>query len=212
MAELSDPLSSAIAELEDDKVLALVAERLDAGTPAMEVVGALQVGMKEVGDRFAAGEYFLNELVVAGEIMREAMDLLEPHLKGQAVESKGVVVIGTVKGDIHDLGKNIVVMMLKGAGYDVVDLGVDVPAERFLAAIEESNPHVVGMSALLTQSQAAMKDTIAKIRAMGRSIPIMIGGSYINETIKEQVGADYFGTIAGDAVKIADEVVAERAA
>ena len=207
MAELTDPLSSAIAELEDDTVLEVVRERLEGGTPAMEVVRSLQDGMKVVGDRFEAGEYFLNELVVAGEIMKEAMDLLEPHLRGEAADFKGLVVIGTVQGDIHDLGKNIVVMLLKGAGYDVVDLGVDVPAERFVEAIEERKPHVVAMSALLTASQAAMRKTIEDIRATGTTSKIMIGGSYINETIKEQVGADYFGTLAGDAVKIADDVL-----
>lgn len=208
MAELTDPLSSAIAELEDDTVLSTVRERLEDGTPAMAVVRSLQDGMKVVGDRFEAGEYFLNELVVAGEIMKEAMELLEPHLRGEAAEFKGVVVIGTVQGDIHDLGKNIVVMLLKGAGYDVVDLGVDVPADRFVEAIEERKPQVVGMSALLTASQAAMRTTIEEIRATGASSKIMIGGSYINETIRDQVGADYFGTLAGDAVKIADSVLA----
>ena len=208
MTELNDELSRAIAELEDDRVLALVRERLDAGRPAMEVVRGLQEGMKEVGDRFEAGEYFLNELVVAGEIMKDAMTLIEPRLEGESTAYRGVVVLGTVKGDIHDLGKNIVVMLLKGAGYGVVDLGVDVPADRFVEAIEEHRPQVVGMSALLTASQASMKSTIERIRAAGATSKIMIGGSYINETIKEQVGADYFGTMAGDAVKIADLVLA----
>lgn len=208
MPELSDELSSAIAELEDDKVLELVGQRLEANTAALEVVRSLQDGMKEVGDRFEAGDYFLNELVVAGEIMKEAMVLLEPHLGGEAADYRGVVVLGTVKGDIHDLGKNIVVMLLKGAGYDVVDLGVDVPAERFVEAIEQHHPQVVGMSALLTASQAAMKQAIEAVRATGTTSKIMIGGSYINETIKDQVGADYFGTAAGDAVKIADAVLA----
>lgn len=208
MVPSSDELSSAMAELEDDRLFELVRGRLEAGTPAMEVVRSLQDGMKEVGDRFAAGEYFLNELVVAGEIMKEAMDILEPHLRGAAAEYRGLVVIGTVRGDIHDLGKNIVVMLLKGAGYDVVDLGVDVPPERFVEAIEERKPHVIAMSALLTASQPAMKETIEMIRKSGITSKVMIGGSYINETIKEQVGADYFGTLAGDAVKIADDVLA----
>ena len=208
MAEPADELSSAIAELEDDKVLALVRARLDAGKPAMEVVQGLQAGMKVVGDRFESGEYFLNELVVAGEIMKEAMELLEPHLGGESAEHRGLVVIGTVRGDIHDLGKNIVVMLLKGAGYEVVDLGVDVPPERFVEEVGSRHPKLVGMSALLTASQPAMKETIAQLHQAGATAKIMIGGSYINETIKTQVGADYFGTLAGDAVKIADAVLA----
>ena len=208
MAEPADELSSAIAELEDDKVLALVRARLDAGKPAMEVVQGLQAGMKVVGDRFESGEYFLNELVVAGEIMKEAMELLEPHLGGESAEHRGLVVIGTVRGDIHDLGKNIVVMLLKGAGYEVVDLGVDVPPERFVEEVGSRHPKLVGMSALLTASQPAMKETIEQLHQAGVTAKIMIGGSYINETIKTQVGADYFGTLAGDAVKIADAVLA----
>lgn len=207
MSQLSDELSSAMAELEDEQVLALVRGRLDGGVAAMDVVRSLQDGMKEVGDRFEAGEYFLNELVVAGEIMKDAMEILEPHLGGAAADYRGIVVIGTVRGDIHDLGKNIVVMLLKGAGYDVHDLGVDVPPERFVEAIEERKPQVVAMSALLTASQAAMRETIELIRASGTTSKVMIGGSYINETIREQVGADYFGTLAGDAVKIADDVL-----
>jgi 5-methyltetrahydrofolate--homocysteine methyltransferase len=209
MTELTDELSSAVAQLEDDKVLDLVRQRLETGVPPIKVVKTLQEGMTEVGDRFGAGEYFLNELVVAGEIMKDAMAIIEPHLRGEAAETKGVIVIGTVRGDIHDLGKNIVVMMLQGAGYQVVDLGVDVPAERFLEAIEEHQPQVVGMSALLTASQAPMKKTIEAIRAQRATTKIMIGGSYINETIKDQVGADYFGTLAGDAVKIADSVLVD---
>jgi len=203
---LTDQLASAIAELEDEKVLSLVKERLDAGTSPLEIVVKLQEGMTEVGSRFEQGEYFLSELIMAGEIMKDAMAILEPHLQGQQQEFKGNIVIGTVKGDVHDLGKNIVVMLLKGAGYNVIDLGVDVPAEKFINAIKESKAPMVGMSVLLTGCQEGMKDIIAAIRAEGLDTKIVIGGNYVDEKVRQYVGADYVGTSASDAVKIAEQI------
>lgn len=208
MGTLSDELSIAMAELEEDTVLDLVRERLAAAVDPLAVVRSLQDGMTEVGARFESGDYFLNELVMSGEIMKEAMVEIEPLLHGAEQEYHGLIVIGTVKGDIHDLGKNIVVMLLKGAGYEVIDLGVDVPAQRFVEAVAEHQARYVGMCALLTASQASMKDTIEKVRSTGLDTKIVIGGSYMNETIRENVGADYFGTTANDAVRLAGEIFA----
>ncbi|TYL06475.1 Methionine synthase [Moorella thermoacetica] len=134
------------------------------------------------------------------------MDILEPHLGGESGEHKGTIVIGTVKGDIHDLGKNIVIMLLKGAGYKVVDLGVDVPKERFVEALQETKAPLVGMSVLLTSCQEAMKETIEAIRGAGLDTRVVIGGNYIDETVKNYVGADYYATTATDGVKVAAEV------
>lgn len=206
MATLTDKLASAIAELEDDQVVSIIKERLDAGVSPLEIVGKLQEGMTEVGNRFEAGEYFLSELIMAGEIMKEAMEELEPHLRGKEQEYKGNIVIGTVKGDVHDLGKNIVVMLLQGAGYNVIDLGVDVPAEKFIAAIKESKAPLVGMSVLLTACQDGMKDIISQIRAEGLDTKIIIGGNYVDEMVRKHVGADFVGTNASDAVKIANQI------
>jgi 5-methyltetrahydrofolate--homocysteine methyltransferase len=203
---LTDALAIAVAELEDEQVMSLVKERLEAGTSALEIVGRLQEGMTEVGRLFEAEEYFLSELVMAGEIMKDAMDELEPHLKGANQEFKGNIVIGTVRGDVHDLGKNIVVMLLKGAGYNVIDLGVDVPSDKFIDAIKESKAPLVAMSVLLTGCQDAMKDIIADIREEGLDVKILIGGNYVDEIVKENVGADFFGTSASDAVKYADQI------
>lgn len=203
---LTDALAIAVAELEDEQVMSLVKERLGAGTPALEIVGRLQEGMTEVGRLFEAEEYFLSELVMAGEIMKDAMDELEPHLKGANQEFKGNIVIGTVRGDVHDLGKNIVVMLLKGAGYNVIDLGVDVPSDKFIDAIKDSKAPLVAMSVLLTGCQDAMKDIIADIRKEGLDVKILIGGNYVDEIVKENVGADFFGTSASDAVKYAEQV------
>jgi len=203
---LTDQLANAIAELEDEKVLSLVKERLDAGVSPLDIVAKLQEGMTEVGNRFEQGSYFLSELIMAGEIMKDAMTVLEPHLRGKQQEYKGNIVIGTVKGDVHDLGKNIVVMLLKGAGYNVIDLGVDVPAEKFIAAIKESKAPMVGMSVLLTGCQEGMKEIIAAIRAEGLDTKIVIGGNYVDEKVRQYVGADYVGTTASDAVKIAEQI------
>jgi len=203
---LTDALAKAIVELEEEQVLALVNERLGSGTAPLEVVKSLQQGMVEVGNLFQSGEYFLSELVMCGEIMKGAMDILEPHLGGESGEHKGTIVIGTVKGDIHDLGKNIVVMLLRGAGYNVIDLGVDVPKERFIEAVKETKAPLVGMSVLLTSCQEGMKETIEAFRAAGLDTKVAIGGNYIDETVKNYAGADYFATTATDGVKVAAEV------
>lgn len=199
-------LSKAMAELEEDQVLAQVKELLGSGVAPLEIVKLLQEGMLEVGNRFERGDYFLSELIMAGEIMRGAMDILEPLLSGESGEHKGTVVIGTVKGDIHDLGKNIVIMLLKGAGYKVVDLGVDVPKERFVEAIKETNAPLVGMSVLLTSCQGALKEAIDAIRGAGLDSKVIIGGNYIDKTIKNFAGADYFATAATDGLKVAAEI------
>ncbi|MBZ4687088.1 MAG: hypothetical protein PWQ96_1734 [Clostridia bacterium] len=203
---LTDTLSKAIAELEEEQVLKLVKERLESGVDPLEIVNSLQQGMAEVGRLFETGEYFLSELVMCGEIMKDSMDILEPHLSGSSGNYKGNIVIGTVKGDIHDLGKNIVVMLLKGAGYNVIDLGVDVPKEKFVEAIKESNAPLVGMSVLLTACQDSLKEAIDAIRAEGLDVKVMIGGNYIDEVVKEHVGADYYAKAAGEGLKIADEI------
>jgi len=206
MAELTDELAQAIAGLEEEKVLALVGERLAAGVEPLAVVAALQEGMTKVGSLFESGEYFLSELIMAGEIMKDAMTRLEPHLVGKNADYKGNIVIGTVKGDIHDLGKNIVVMLLRGAGYNVIDLGVDVPPEKFVAAIREHQAPLVGLSVLLTACQAALKETVTAIREAGLDTKVVVGGNYIDEKVRQFAGADYIGTMASDGVKVAEAV------
>lgn len=203
---LTDALSIAIAELEEEQVAGLVKERLDSGVSPLEIVNSLQQGMAEAGSRFETGEYFLGELIMCGEIMQDSMVILEPLLIGSNAEYKGSIVMGTVKGDIHDLGKNIVVMLLKGSGYNVIDLGVDVSKEKFIEAIKESNAPLVGMSVLLTGCQESMKETIEAIRAAGLNTKILIGGNYIDDIVKDYVGADYSAQAATDGIKVADEM------
>jgi len=206
MTELTDELARAIAGLDEDKVAAEVRARLAAGTEPLAVVAALQEGMTRVGSLFESGEYFLSELIMAGEIMKEAMTQLEPHLLGKSADYKGNIVIGTVKGDIHDLGKNIVVMLLRGAGYNVVDLGVDVPPEKFVAAVKEHRAPLVGLSVLLTACQGALKETVTALREAGLDAKVVVGGNYIDEKVRQFAGADYIGTMASDGVKVAEAV------
>ena len=201
-----DALSQAIIDLEEEQVRTLVKERLDSGVAPLEIVNALQAGMVEIGKRFETGEYFLSELILGGEIMKDSMTVLEPHLGGSTGEYKGAIVIGTVKGDIHDLGKDIVVMLLKGSGYNVIDLGVDVPKEKFVQAIKDSQAPLVGMSVLLTGCQEAMKEAIEAIRAEGLTTKVLIGGNYIDQMVMEHVGADYFAKDASDGLKVAGQI------
>jgi 5-methyltetrahydrofolate--homocysteine methyltransferase len=209
MTMLIDDLSKAIASLDEERVAELVKTRLEAGVTPLEIVGKLQEGMTEVGKLFETGDYFLSELIMAGEIMKDAMAELEPRLAGEKNEHRGTIVVGTVKDDIHDLGKEIVVMLLKGAGYNVIDLGVDVTAERFVEAIKENKASLVALSVLLTACVESMKKTVAAVRESGLDVKILIGGAIIDDKVKQYCCADYGGTVASDAVRIAGEVFAK---
>jgi 5-methyltetrahydrofolate--homocysteine methyltransferase len=206
MANQIDGLKDALVGLDMNKVIDSVKAGLDSGVDPMDLVKGLQAGMVEIGDRFAREEYYLSELIMSGEIMKNAMALLEPKLAGMEQEYKGNVVIGTVQGDIHDLGKNIVTMLLKGAGYNVIDLGVDVPAEKFIDAVKENQAPLLAMSVLLTGCQDPMKDIIKAVRDAGLNVKVLIGGNYVDEKVKEYCGADYFGTTADEGVTVANQV------
>ncbi|NLA05826.1 MAG: 5-methyltetrahydrofolate--homocysteine methyltransferase [Firmicutes bacterium] len=201
-----DELAGAIAGLDQEKVLSLVKERLQAGVKPMELIGNLQEGMARVGDLFEEGEFFLSELILCGEIMKEAMGLLEPELAAGDRQYRGTIVIGTVKGDIHDLGKNIVVMLLRGAGYKVIDLGVDVAPEKFVQSARENETPLVAMSMLLTSAMGTMKECVQAIKESGLNTRVLIGGPIIDDKVMQFSGADYGSTIASDATKIAEKV------
>ncbi len=186
-------LSDAIVNLEEDKVLNLVKEKLDTNEDPYDVLEALRKGMSEIGEQSGeGGSVFLTDLIMAGEIFNQAMDILMPKLVDEKAESRGKVVIGTVEGDIHDIGKNIAITFLEAEGFDVIDLGVDVPAEKFVDAIKEHNPQVVGLSGLLTLSIEPMKKTIETIKNAGLrdQVKIIIGGERTDEQVCENVGAD----------------------
>lgn len=206
MTMLTDELSKAIAELDQDKVNELVKKRLVDGVKPLEIVDKLQVGMSEVGRLFESGEYYLSELIMAGELMKETMVELEPLLAGESSEHRGTIVIATVKDDIHDLGKDIVVMLLKGAGYNVVDLGVDVPPAKIVEAVKENNAPMLALSVLLTGCLESMKESVNAVKAAGLDVKVLIGGAIVDDKVKEYCGADYASMIANDAVKVAQEV------
>jgi 5-methyltetrahydrofolate--homocysteine methyltransferase len=205
---MSKELTDAILAMDEDRAMALVKERLAAGADAATVLDEAKAAMTALGDRFECEEVFIPELIMGGEIMKDIAAELKPHLKGEAgAATRGTVVIGTVHGDIHDIGKDVVVLMLGVNGYDVHDLGIDVPIEKFVAAITELKPQVVGLSGLLTLAFDSMKATIAGIAAAGQrdAVKIMIGGSPVDEQICTYTGADGWGRDAAAALRLAAE-------
>jgi 5-methyltetrahydrofolate--homocysteine methyltransferase len=205
---MPEKLVNAIADMREDDALGLAKELVEGGGDPMEILGAAREAMDIVGKRFEEGQYFLPELIMAGEMLNQITDLVKPELaKMPQVERKGKVILGSVAGDIHDIGKNIVTFMLDVNGFDVNDLGVDVSPQAFVAAIQEQEPQVVGLSGFLTLAFDAMKDTVAAIEAAGlrEKVKIMIGGGQVNEKICEYTGADAYGDDAMEAVSLAQE-------
>jgi len=208
---MTQSLAEAIAELDENASLHKVKEAMTQGRDPVSIVEECRQGIQVVGSRFDKGEYFLSELILGAEIFKEAMQILDPALAASKGHSRlvGKVVIGTVKGDIHDLGKNVVIAMLSASGFQVSDLGVDVPPEKFVEEVRKLRPDVVGLSALLTLSFDAMKETVQALQAAGlrKEIGIMVGGGPVNETVREYVGADAWGQNAAQAVDVAKRLV-----
>jgi 5-methyltetrahydrofolate--homocysteine methyltransferase len=203
---MSKKLVNAIADMREDEALTLVRKMIADGAPPMEIVDAAREAMGIVGERYEKGTYFLPELIMAGEMLTQITEILKPELaKLPAVERHGKVIIGTVKGDIHDIGKNIVTFMLDVNGFEVRDLGVDVAPEKFVEAVREFRPQIIGLSGFLTLAFDAMKETIDAIQAAGLrdGVKIMIGGGQITEQIKEYAGADAYGRDAMAGVTLA---------
>ena len=181
-------------------------KELAAGVDALELVQKHMVpAMDEVGRRFECEEYFVPELLLAARAMKASLEFVRPLLAAQGAEPAGRVVIGTVKGDLHDIGKNIVAAMLEGAGFEVIDLGADVPAEKFVNAVKEKNANLVCFSALLTVTMPSMKTAIEAIKAAGlrEKVKVMIGGAPVTQQYADQIGADGYGENAAVAVSIA---------
>ena len=199
-----DELIEAVIDLREEEALKIVRERLDAGYDAMEILDLTRSALTIVGDRFEKQECFLTELVMVAEIFTEIAELVKPQIETVTTEHKGKVLIGTVEGDIHDLGKNIITLLLEANGYEVRDLGVDVSAETFVEAIKEFEPQVVGFCGLLTMAYDSMKETVEAIKQAGLrdKVKIMIRGSQINDQILGYVGADAIGTDAMKAVEL----------
>jgi 5-methyltetrahydrofolate--homocysteine methyltransferase len=205
---MSKELVNAIADMREEDALALAQEAMEGGMDPVGILGAAREAMDIVGKRFETGEYFLPELIMAGEMLKQITDLVKPELaKLPQVERKGKVLIGSVAGDIHDIGKNIVTFMLDVNGFDVLDLGVDVSVAKFVDAIHEFKPQVVGLSGFLTLAFDSMKDTVQAIEEAGLRdrVKIMIGGGQITDKICAYAGADAYGDDAMEAVSLAQQ-------
>jgi 5-methyltetrahydrofolate--homocysteine methyltransferase len=203
-----DNLVSVVADLREEEALQIVQNQLAAGENPLKILEACRKAVEIVGERFEKSEYFLPDLVMAGEILKEIAELVKPKMEmvGE-VKRAGKVVIGTVQGDIHDIGKDVVTFMLDANGFEVFDLGVDVPPQNFVEKIREVKPEVVGLSGLLTLAFDGMKATVDAITAAGLRdhVKIMIGGSQVDERIKEYTKADAYGSDAMAAVSLVKE-------
>jgi len=203
---MNKELVAAIADLDQGKAISLVNGLLDGGVDSVEILASCQAGMTQVGIRFETEEYFISDLMMAAEVFKTATAPLEARISSEGrVGKKGTIVFGTVKGDIHNIGKDIVIGLLRAAGYEVVDLGIDVPAERFVDAVRKTGARIVGLSGLLTVAYDAMKETRAALDAANLKVKVMIGGGPMTAGVKEHVGADGWGTNAQSAVTLADQ-------
>ncbi len=201
---MEKPIVQKLADLEERAFLNLLQQELNAGADPMTILEHCRAGMVLVGKRFEENTYFISDLMMAGELFKQATDLLAPKMELSGDASRGKVVVGTVKGDIHDIGKDLVVGMLKAANYDVHDLGVDVAPDKFIDVLKKTKARVLGLSALLTTAFDSMKDTVDAIKEAGirSEVKIMIGGGPVNQEVVEYSGADDWGADAQEAVTL----------
>jgi corrinoid protein of di/trimethylamine methyltransferase len=182
---------------------------VDAGTDIQSILNdGLISAMDDVGEKFSAGELFVPEMLMAAQAMKGGLEILQPLLASGQSTSKGTVVIGTVKGDLHDIGKNLVSMMMEGAGFEVVDLGVDVDSEAFVKTAAEKGAKVIALSALLTTTMPAMEKTVKAVKEAGMSVKTIIGGAPVTQAFADQIGADGYSADAPGAVKLVKQIVA----
>ncbi|TES84541.1 cobalamin-binding protein [Candidatus Aerophobetes bacterium] len=206
LGEVAEKLISGKA----DEVRSLVKEALDEGQDVSKILNeGLVAGMSVVGDKFKKNEFYVPEVLIAARAMKAGMELLNPILLEKNIKGVGTMVLGTVRGDLHDIGKNLVGMMLEGAGFEVIDLGVDVASEKFIQAAKEKNANLVGLSALLTTTMLAMKDVTQAVEKEGLKgkVKVMIGGAPITQDYADEIGADGYAPDAASAVDTAKELL-----
>jgi 5-methyltetrahydrofolate--homocysteine methyltransferase len=211
MEELLQPIYDGIIDGDRERVKTGVQSALDAKMdPTTLLNQGMIAAMSEVGRRFEEGEYFIPEMLIAERAMKEGLAILRPFLVSAKVKTTGKVVIGTVQGDLHDIGKNLVSMMLEGAGFEMIDLGADVSPDKFLDAVRTHSPDLVAISALLTTTMPGMKTTIEAFKTAGLrdKVKIIIGGAPVSETYAAQIGADGYSSDANKAVALAKSLVA----
>jgi 5-methyltetrahydrofolate--homocysteine methyltransferase len=208
--EILEKLYQSVLKGQADECKEYTQQALDQSIAPQEIVSkAMNAAMEEVGLLFSKSEIFLPEMMTAARAMKSGMTVIEPHIVNDAVAGAGKIVLGTVKGDLHDVGKNLVAMMFRGAGFTVVDIGIDVPKEKFLESIKEESPLIVGMSALLSTTLPNIVDTIAAIRSerLDQDCKILIGGAPVTETFAREAKADGYAPDAGSAIQLAKKIL-----
>ena len=206
LQEVADIVIAGKAKLTAGKVQ----EALDAGLPAQDVLNAMIDAMSVVGDRFTKNEIFVPEMLVAAKAMKKGVEVLKPHLASGGVGSMGKMIMGTVAGDLHDIGKNLVIMMIESAGFEVIDLGVDVPHERFVEAYRENpDTKIIGLSALLTTTMPALEEAVGLLNKQDfrSKVKVMVGGAPISQEFADKIGADAYTEDAASAAQKAKELV-----
>jgi 5-methyltetrahydrofolate--homocysteine methyltransferase len=200
---------NAVLAFDEATVKAKTQSEFDSGTDVATILNdGLISAMDEVGERFSSGDMFVPEMLMAAQAMKAGLAILKPHLSEGQSRRKGTVVIGTVKGDLHDIGKNLVAMMMEGAGFDVVDLGVDVNSEEFVKKAAENKADVIALSALLTTTMPAMESTIKAVKEAGMSVKAIIGGAPVTQAFADKIGADGYSADAPSAVKLVKQLMA----
>ena len=211
MSDTIKQLKDIVLEFDIDNAEKIAKAAIDAGVDPLEAAKALTESIREVGDKFGAGELFLPDLVCASEVLKKAFPIINSAIekKGKKAESLGKVVIGTVFGDIHSIGKGMVATLLYAAGFEVIDLGINVKGEDFLAAVKENNPNILAMSALLTTTAAEQKNVIRSLKEEGirDNIKVIVGGSPINQEFADSIGADGYGATAPEGVKVVKKLL-----
>ena len=207
---MTESLIRALVEMQEAEALRETRQLLDEDTDPLSIIDACSRAMEAVGKRFETGEYFLPHLMMAGEMLRQISEIIKPKMRGDKVrKGRGRVLMGTVKGDIHDIGKNMVTFLLQTNGFEVLDIGIDQSPEKFVEAIRNFKPQVVGMSGLLTLAFDSMRDTVQAIQEAGLrdKVRIMIGGGQVSEKVKAYTGADAYGPDAVAGIRLAKQWV-----
>ena len=200
--ELFDRLKESLLSFDSEAVRREVEEAIRTGLPVEEVIEALRGGMEAVGDKFRAGEFFVTDLIVAGEIMKEAQEVLEPSMRNAPTADLATVVVATVAGDIHDIGKNIFVMLMRAEGFRIIDLGVDVSSEKIIDAVKEYSPEILGLSALLTTNLEEFPKIMDALKREGLrdSVKVIIGGATVTEQFARETGVDAYAKTAVEGI------------
>ena len=209
--EILNSIAKSLMDGDDKKIVEEVRQAIDAGIPTAKILDdGLIAGMNVVGKRFKNHEMFLPEVLLSARAMTAGVALLKPLLIAEEVPSRGKVILGSVQGDLHDIGKNMVIIMLRGVGFDIVDLGINVSADDFVRKVAEEKPHILGLSALLTTTMPQMKKVIEGLAKAGlrEKVKVMVGGAPVSPTFARQIGADGYAADAGEAVEVAKRLVA----